>query len=95
MFSSPLTSDQSVLSLRSLNEARDVASWLSEGISAGIADKPVACADWASDFPVRRGRKLRHLGGTAWRFRQKFKWLADALRSRLFPVETEDSLFES
>lgn len=53
---------------------------------------------WQAVYRERFGdppRKLRHLGGTAWRLRQKFKWRADALRNRLFPLKSEESLFES
>lgn len=53
---------------------------------------------WQKIYRDRFGeppRKLRHLGGTVWRWQQKVKWRVDAVMNRLRPASSEESFFES
>ena len=53
---------------------------------------------WQKIYRDRFGeppRRLRHLGGTAWRWQQKVKWRVDAVMNRIRPMKSEESFFES
>jgi hypothetical protein len=52
---------------------------------------------WQKIYRERFGdppRHLRHLGGRAWRLKQKVKWRVDALFNRITPAKSESSFFE-